>query len=389
MDKEILFQITEENLETGLRGYPVGYCPTSYVDEKKGLFYVGYPIVDLCSWDPVEVIYLLMTGQRGSKADLQKFQEEIHKRSSLSKEVVQRIYALPQKGLPMDHFSAAIQILGMVEQTKDYQESCMNLIAKLPLLAATVINAYQKWGETPSPRIDLGYMGNFTHMLNLPSPEDKKLLGEVFRLFNIIHYDHGGGNLSTFVGKAVASGLQHMYGSISASMNALAGPLHGRANEDALYFVEAIYKQVKDNCTEENVEAILQEKVSKQELIFGFGHAVLRAEDPRAKILYEFAEKHYSSHPLVKTALLLRKVGPKVLKQQPKISDPYPNIDAISGIVLAAAGFPHPKLFTILFGLARAVGISIQIVYERIEAREGKGTPIVRPKYFYRPRKKH
>ena len=72
-----------------------------------------------------------------------------------------------------------------------------------------------------------------------------------------------------------------------------------------------------------------------------------------------------------------------MLSENPKISDPYPNVDAISGIVLIAAGFNYPEYFTVLFGLSRIVGIARQIVYERLEARGGKGTPIIRPKYLY------
>jgi citrate synthase len=84
---------------------------------------------------------------------------------------------------------------------------------------------------------------------------------------------------------------------------------------------------------------------------------------------------------------MLRTEGSKVLKENPKVSDPYPNIDAISGTVITAAGFPYPEYFTVLFGLSRCVGIAIQIVYDRLEAREGKGTPIIRPKYLYKSRK--
>lgn len=88
----------------------------------------------------------------------------------------------------------------------------------------------------------------------------------------------------------------------------------------------------------------------------------------------------------MKITKLLRSEGTKVLKENPKITNPYPNVDAISGTVLSAAGFPYPEYFTVLFGLSRIVGISRQIVYERCEAREGKGTPIVRPKYFFKGR---
>jgi citrate synthase len=120
--------------------------------------------------------------------------------------------------------------------------------------------------------------------------------------------------------------------------------------------------------------------------VFGFGHAVLRAEDPRAKVFYELAAKLFPENPRVKIAQLLRSEGQKVLKENPKISDPYPNVDAISGTVLAAAGFDYPQYFTVLFGVSRIVGIAFQIVYERVYARDGKGTPIVRPKYISKPR---
>ncbi|HEY4832667.1 MAG TPA: citrate/2-methylcitrate synthase, partial [Waddliaceae bacterium] len=201
----------------------------------------------------------------------------------------------------------------------------------------------------------------------------------------ILHYDHGGGNLSAFIGKGVASGLQDMYGSLSAAMNGLAGPRHGRANQDCLEFVQGVLEELGENATVQDMEKLLRRKLENKELIFGFGHAVLRVEDPRATVFYRLAQERYSHHPLVKIALLLRSAGPKVLGENPKISNPYPNVDAISGIVLAAAGFPYPQYFTVLFGLSRVVGISRQIIYERCEAREGKGTPIIRPKYFPKP----
>lgn len=97
-------------------------------------------------------------------------------------------------------------------------------------------------------------------------------------------------------------------------------------------------------------------------------------------------QKHYPGHPLVKIALLLREAGPNVLKEMPKVSSPYPNVDAVSGTMLTAAGFPYPEYYTVLFGLSRSVGIAIQIVYERLQARSGKGLPIVRPKYLYKER---
>ncbi len=207
------------------------------------------------------------------------------------------------------------------------------------------------------------------------------------RLFNVIHFDHCGGNLSTFVGKAVASGLEHMYGSLAAAMTALAGPRHGRANQDCLEFVQSVLEEVGENAKPSDVEQLIRRKLENNELVFGFGHAVLRVEDPRATVCYQYCQKHFPNHPLVKIAFFSARKGAEVLKENPKISDPYPNIDAITGSMLTAAGFPYPDYFTILFGLSRCVGIAIQIVYERMEARGGKGTPIIRPLYLYKSRK--
>jgi citrate synthase len=386
MREGVLFEITKDALETGLRGVPVGYCVTSFVDPIKGLSYVGRPIAELSSKEPIELIYLLYHGAMGNKSQVAEFQKELEKRAFCKKETMQAIEALPAVGHSMDLFAAAMLIVGMFEGTGNYREDCLNVIAKLPQVAAAVINTHAKWGKTPQPKPELGYVENFVHMLNMPGSKTKELI-EVMRLFNVLHYDHCGGNLSTFVGKAVASGLENMYGSLAAAITALAGPRHGRANQDCLEFVESVLNDVGENATAADVEKLIRKKLAANELVFGFGHAVLRVEDARATVCYQYCQKHFASHPLIKIALLLRTEGSKVLKENPKISDPYPNIDAITGSMLTAAGFPYSDYYTILFGLSRCVGIAIQIVYERLEARGGKGTPIVRPLYFYKSRK--
>lgn len=385
MTEDVLFSITKDKLETGMRGYPVGYCTTSYVDPQKGLYYIQKPIPELAYWDPIQVIYLLYFGKEGSPTEVQEFGKALHGRSTCQKEVISAIQKLPRQGHPMKLFCCALLILGMFEGTGDYREDCLNLIAKIPHLVAAVINHHAGWGETPDPRPELGYMENFALMLKVPGA-DRAELTRAFNLFNILHFDHGGGNLSTFVGKAVASGLEDMFGSICSAMCALAGPRHGKANQDCLEFVLEVLQEVGENATASEVEALIRSRLANNQLVFGFGHAVLRVEDPRATVQYEYVKKHYASHPLVKIALLLRTEGSKVLAENPKIADPHPNVDAVSGTLLTAAGFGYPEYYTVLFGLSRSVGIAIQIVYERCEARGGKGTPIVRPKYLFKER---
>jgi citrate synthase len=381
----VLFEITKDHLETGLRGVPVGYCVTSSVDPQKGLAYVGRPIAGLADRSPVEVIYLLYYGEMGTAEQVAKFQSELNQRALCRTETLRYIEGLPQAGYPMDGLAAAILIAGMFEGTDNWREDCLNIIAKLPQIVATFINRHAGWGATPAPKPELGYIENFVHMLQLPHGKTAELI-DVMRLFNVISFDHDGGNLSTFVGKAVASGLENMYGSLAAAMTALAGPRHGRANQDTLEFVQRVLNEVGEQATASDVEQLIRKKLANKELLFGFGHAVLRVEDPRATVCYKYCQKHFPNHPLVKLALLLRSEGTRVLKENPKISSPYPNVDAITGSMLMAAGFTYPDYFTVLFGLSRCVGIALQIVYERVEARDGKGVPIMRPLYLYKAR---
>jgi citrate synthase len=181
--------------------------------------------------------------------------------------VIKHIEALPRQGHPMKLFNAALLILGMFEGQNDYREDCLNLIAKLPHLVAAVINSHAGWGETPMPDPHLGYMESFAAMIKAPQG-DPKHLAQVFRLFNVLHYDHGGGNLSTFVGKAIASGLEDMYGSICGAMCGLAGPRHGKANQDCLAFVQDIKDRLGNNPSAADVEAFLRKRVESKELIF-------------------------------------------------------------------------------------------------------------------------
>lgn len=382
-----LFEIQKESLETGMRGYPVGYCITSSVDPYKGLFYCGRPVAHLASKKPEEVIFLLWYGRDPKDlAELQEFERELKSRSQLPPGLKEQIFLLPRSGHPMKMLCTSLLLNAMLDSNcGNYFEDTLNLIARIPQITAHIINHHAGWGQTPSLQEGLGYIEQFVHLLNIPNKREKELI-DVMKLFNILHYDHGGGNLSCFTGKAVASGLEDAYGCLCAAMAALAGPRHGKANQDCLDFVKEIYEQLGDEADIDSVEKLLLRRLENKELIFGFGHAVLRVEDPRATVQYEWAQKQYPQHPLVKTALLLRQAGPRVLGQNPKISNPFPNVDAISGSLLTASGFEYPEYYTVLFGMSRIVGIGIQIVYERILARQGRGTPIIRPKYLYRER---
>jgi len=373
--------ITEEQLETGLRGLPVGYCPTSKVDPMLGLSYGGYPIAELAEKEPEEVIYLLLNRELPNESQLKEFNTEFRKRSKLDPRVIEGLKALPKEGHPMKWLISGINLMGMFAKNDSYRDEALNVSAQIPELVAAIFRIREGWGDTIESKPEMGYMENFNHMLSAPGTDEN--FAELIKVFDILHFDHGGGNLSTFVGKAVASGQEDIYGSLLSAMSGLAGPLHGMANQECLRFLKRTLAEVGDPKDEAAVNAHLQKLWDNKDKLFGFGHAVLRVEDPRATVQYGIGEKLCPENDLFLMAKAMRNLGVEFLKQFPKISNPYPNVDAVSGSLLTACGLEKEDYYTVLFGMSRVVGIAIQIVYEREEARGGKGTPIVRPKYIY------
>ncbi|MDA8773954.1 citrate synthase [Chlamydiia bacterium] len=378
MDTQDHMQTT---LETGLRGVPVGYCVTSSVDPKQGLQYLGKPVSYYINFESEYVIYTLLNQKEPSDIELQEFKNQLIDMGELKKETVDAILNLPDSGSPMKLMATAVLIMGMIEGVDDYKKDGLNLISKIPHLTALILKKVNAINTKPCDP-SKGYMRNFIDMIGLDSSD--KALCEVMSCYNILHYDHGGGNLSCFTGKCVASGLEDCYGSMASALCALAGPRHGRANVDALSFLNSAIQNVGINASEAEIGLYIDQCMKQKQLVYGYGHAVLRVEDPRATILYEMGNRLYGQNLKIQFVNTMRKAVVKSLSKYEKVSNPYPNIDAVSGVVMEAAGFKYHESMTLLFGMSRVVGITSQIIYERLVARNGKGTPIVRPKFIYK-----
>jgi citrate synthase len=370
------FTITNDQLDTGLRGFPVGTCWTSKVDPQIGVTYVGYPIAELAYMAPESVIYLLFNKTLPSDAEAAAFAVNLAARSTVDPVVFDILRTLPKQGHPMDWFAVAIHALGMTGKHGDYKEDAFNLIARLPAVLAAIFRIREGWGDLIPSDPSLGYVENFVRMLGVPGT-DEAALAKLLRIYYVLHMDHGGGNLSTFAGKAVASGLADMYQSMVGAMNGLAGPRHGLANQDCFAMVKEI-----DSEDPVEVEQIMRRRLANGDLIFGFGHAVLREEDPRAQVEFDVGDKFFSSDHWFKVVKAMRIGAVKVLQENDKVSNPYPNVDLVSGSLLSAGGLTDPDYYTTLFGWARVAGIGAQIVDERQGFRGGKGVAIYRPRYI-------
>jgi citrate synthase len=383
-EEKELFTISKKHLDTGLRGYPIGYCISSSIDPEKGIFYGEHPIGEVCERDVEEVMFLIINGNLPGAKELEAFKKELVSRAKVSQKTREALLKLPGDGHPMKLFSTAILILGMQTGKGDLREDFLNLLAKIPEVAAIIINHHAQWGETPASKPEMGQVKNFCNMLMCPNISDNALLEKFMNMFINLHMDNGGGNLATFTAKAVASGGTDIYGSFAAALLALSGAKHGGANQNGLEFVKEVMQQHSGKVKEGDVKRYVEGLLINKKLIYGFGHAILTCADPRATRLFSFGKDHFPDHPLLNAAFLLKKVVPPLLKDNPNISNPYSNIDSISGVVLSALGFDFPEYFTVLFGMSRMAGIGRQIIYETLEARDGKGVPIYRPRYVYK-----
>lgn len=377
-DDETLLSVTAAHLNTGLRGIPVGTCRTSFVTPTEGVHYCGYPIAELAAMDVEDVIYLLFNKELPTEAQSKAFREALSARGALPEGTMEAVFAaLPREGHPMDWMSVGLHTLGMADTTGDWNEDALNLVARMPRLMGLLFRYREGRAEgIPADDTSLGLVDRFIATLQ-PDGVDLAVMREVLNAYLVLHLDHGGGNLSTFTGKATASGKATLYASMASAMNSLSGPLHGRANQSCLEFVLGI-----GTSDPGEVEAFIRGELAAKRPVFGFGHAVLRAEDPRATYQFALGERLCPDDENFAIIRTLREVAPRVLAENPKISNPNANVDIASGTLLHHVGLRKPEYYTTFFGWARVAGIGAQIVDERTVMRDGKGTPIYRPKYI-------
>ena len=376
-DKDVLLEVTSDHLNTGMRGVPVGTCRTSFVTPSEGVHYCGYPITELAAFAPEDIIYLLFNKELPTSEQSAQIRSELAQRATIPGDLESVLHALPTTGHPMDWLSVGIHALGMIETTNDWRSDAMNLIARMPRLMGLVFRIREGRTENiPADDPDASLVDRFVNTLDLDGI-DKEKMTRVISTYLVLHMDHGGGNLSTFTGKAIASGHATIYSTMAGAMNALSGPLHGRANQSCLEFVLRV-----GTSDAAEVEAFVRAELAAKRPVFGFGHAVLRTEDPRATAQFALGEEICPEDENFKIIKTLREVAPRVLSENPKISNPNANVDIASGALLHHIGLTDPTYYTTFFGWARVAGIGAQIVDERSVMRNGKGTPIYRPKYI-------
>ena len=369
----------------GMRGVKSLTTDISYLDPMEGIRFRGFTIPEVLEKLPkvpggempyVEgFFYLLLTGDIPNDEEVKAVAEEFNKRKMVPEYVFDVLRAMPADSHPMAMFSAAV--VAMEKESvfvKEYNkgmskfdywdptyEDAMNLLAKLPQVAAFIYRLKYKNGDIIAPDPDLDMGGNFAHMMGIDKPYD-----DVARLYFILHSDHESGNVSAHTGHLVASALSDVYYAISAMLDGLAGPLHGLANQEVLRWIQGVMDKMGGKVpTEAEMKKFVWDTLNSGQVIPGFGHAVLRKTDPRYQAQREFCLKHLPDDPIFEYVNVLYKVVPSILQQHGKAKNPWPNVDAQSGVIQWHYGLKEYDYYTVLFGVGRALGVCANIVWDR------------------------
>jgi citrate synthase len=392
----VVANVTVGQIVGGMRDIKALLTDVSFVDPAEGIRFRRMTIPEVLAALPKPegaempyvggLFYLLLIGEIPTKEQAMAVEAEWVKRSDVPKYVFDTLRAMPKDTHPMTLFSLAVQSLEpQSEFARRYQEGMhkdeywepaledtLNLTAKLPVVAAFIYNLKYRDGKEPKfdPKLDFG--ANFAQMLGV---DDQKGYADLSRLYMIIHSDHESGNASAHATHLAASTLSDIYYAFSAGLNALAGPLHGLANQECLGWLLGVRDMFGGVPTKEQLRQYAWDTLESGKVIPGYGHAVLRVPDPRFTAQMKFAKERFPDDTLVQIADMVFEIVPQVLKEQGKAKNPAPNVDAISGTLQYYYGVKEFDFYTVLFGVSRALGVTANYVWAR-----ALGQPIERPK---------
>lgn len=380
----------------GMRGIKSMFSETSLLDPMDGIKFRGYSIPQLREKLPKPdqgeeplpegLFWLMLTGEIPSKSQVDDLADEWERRSKVPGHTFRMLDSMPRETHPMTQYSMAIASMQTESHfAKSYNEGIsksrywdpmyedvMDLIARLPHVAAYIYRRVYHEGDQISANESLDWAANFAHMLGNNDPEFQDLM----RLYLTIHADHEGGNASAHTTHLVGSTLSDAYYSLSAGMNALAGPLHGLANQEVIKFIFAMLDEIGTQTpSDEQVAAFINKTLDEGRVIPGYGHAVLRQPDPRFIAQKNFAEKNIQDDELIQVVWQLFRMVPEILGGLGKVKNPWPNVDAHSGAILVHYGIREYTFYTVLFGVSRALGVLSNLCWSR-----ALGLPLERPK---------
>jgi len=389
-------EVTLSQVYQGMRGITGLVTETSLLDAQEGIRFRGYSIPELQEKLtkapnggeplPEALFYLMLIGELPTDEETTHITNVWQRRSHVPNYVFATIDALPVSAHPMTMFVTGVMALQTESNfskeyakglnKKDYwnfiYDDTMDLIARLPRIAAYIYRRKYKNNEHIQPNGLLDWAGNLAHMMGFEDESFKELM----RLYMSIHADHEGGNVSAHTTHLVGSALSDPFLSYAAGMNGLAGPLHGLANQEVIKWIFEMQEQLgTDEPTKEQIAGYVQKTLTEGKVVPGYGHAVLRKTDPRFTAQMEFGKKHMPDDKLVNTVWKIYDTVPPILQSLGKVKNPWPNVDAHSGALLVHYGLVEYEFYTVLFAVSRALGVMASLCWDR-----ALGFPLERPK---------
>jgi citrate synthase len=384
-----LRQIKTDAEDFGLMTYDPAFMNTAscrsgitFIDGDRGILrYRGYPIevlAERCTF--LEVAYLLLFGDLPTAPELKNWVHDITHHTMLHETTKKFMEGFRYDAHPMVMFVSTVAALSSVypeahriHDAENRMLQIKRLIGKAPSIAGMSYR-YHVGFPYVYPDNDLNYTENFMNMLwKMVEPKyvANPVLARALDILFILHADHEQ-NCGTSAMRTVGSAQTDPYLATASAAAALAGPLHGGANEEVLKMIEEIG-------TKNNVPAYIKRVKDGHCKLMGFGHRVYKNYDPRAKIIKWTAEQVFQvtgRNPKLDIALELERIA---LEDDYFVKRKlYPNVDFYSGIMYQAMGFP-PEMFTVLFAIPRTAGWLAQW-QELVNDPEQK---ITRPRQIY------
>nr|ADX07286.1 putative citrate synthase [Flammulina velutipes] len=365
--------VVVDQLYGGMRGLPALIWEGSVLDADEGIRFRGKTIPECQALLPKApggneplpeaLFWLLLTGEVPTQAQVTELSKDWAARAAIPEFVEEILDRCPPTLHPMSQFSLAVTALNHNSafaqayqagvSKKDYWgptfEDSMDLIAKLPNIAGRIYRNVFGKGKVPPIDLNKDYSANLAALLGFG---DNEAFVELLRLYITIHSDHEGGNVSAHTGKLVGSALSDPFLAFSASLNGLAGPLHGLANQEVLLWLTKMQQTIGAGASDEAVKQYVWDTLKGGKVVPGYGHAVLRKTDPRYTAQREFALKHLPDDPMFKLVGQIYDIVPNVLLEAGKAKNPWPNVDAHSGVLLQYYGLKEMQFYTVLFGVS-------------------------------------
>lgn len=368
----------------------------SLLDAQEGIRFRGYSLPELREKLPKGkgkeplpegLFWLMLVDEIPTEAEVEWLSDQWERRSKVPTHVYRVLDKLPNGTHPMTQFSIAINAMqtesnfarGYSEgmSKADYwdatYEDTMDLIARLPSVAAYIYRHTYHGGHHIKADHSLDWGANLAHMLGVSDSDDFK---NFMRLYMTIHADHEGGNASAHTMNLIGSTLSDPYLSFAGAMNSLAGPLHGLANQEVIHWIFKMLDSLGTrNPTKEQIVSYVESTLAAGKVVPGYGHAVLRKPDPRFIEQMRFAKEYCPDDEIVNVVWKVYEAVPPILQGMGKIKNPWPNVDAHSGAILVHYGLDQYSFYTVLFGVSRALGVLAATCWSR-----ALGMPLERPK---------